>query len=109
MGALGRLQHGDEPQPDRQDDPDADEFTLDTAAELAEPRRTRRRSQGRSPWYLAWRRLRRNYVALLSLGVFILIVVACALAPRLREARRAHRSERRTTSPTRSRSADALT
>ena len=36
---------------------------------------------GRSPWYLAWRRLRRNYAALFSLFVFILIVVACALAP----------------------------
>ena len=36
---------------------------------------------GRSPWYLAWRRLRRNYVALGSLGVFIAIVIACALAP----------------------------
>jgi peptide/nickel transport system permease protein len=36
---------------------------------------------GRSPWYLAWRRLRRNYVALVSLGIFIVIVVACALAP----------------------------
>jgi peptide/nickel transport system permease protein len=36
---------------------------------------------GRSPWYLAWRRLRRNYVALGALGVFILIVIVCALAP----------------------------
>src|SRR2546430_5058742 len=36
---------------------------------------------GRSPWYLAWRRLRRNYVALFSLAVFVLIVAACALAP----------------------------
>src|SRR5438128_3078889 len=36
---------------------------------------------GRSPWYLAWRRLRRNYVALFSLFVFVLIVAACALAP----------------------------
>ena len=36
---------------------------------------------GRSPWYLAWRRLRRNYLALTSLGVFFLIVLACALAP----------------------------
>src|SRR5262249_22823094 len=36
---------------------------------------------GRSPTYLAWRRLRRNYVALLSLGVFLLIVIACCLAP----------------------------
>jgi peptide/nickel transport system permease protein len=36
---------------------------------------------GRSPTYLAWRRLRRNYVALFSLGVFLLIVIACCLAP----------------------------
>jgi peptide/nickel transport system permease protein len=36
---------------------------------------------GRSPWYLAWRRLRRNYVALFSLAVFVVIVLACALAP----------------------------
>jgi peptide/nickel transport system permease protein len=36
---------------------------------------------GRSPWYLAWRRLRRNYVALFSLFVFFLILASCALAP----------------------------
>jgi peptide/nickel transport system permease protein len=36
---------------------------------------------GRSPWRLAWRRLRRNYVALGALGVFVLILVACMLAP----------------------------
>jgi peptide/nickel transport system permease protein len=36
---------------------------------------------GRSPWYLAWRRLRRNYFALFSLVVFVAIVTACALAP----------------------------
>jgi peptide/nickel transport system permease protein len=36
---------------------------------------------GRSPWYLAWRRLRRNYVALASLLVFVVLVLACALAP----------------------------
>src|SRR4029453_8207167 len=36
---------------------------------------------GRSPWYLAWRRLRRNYLALASLGLFFVIVIACALAP----------------------------
>jgi peptide/nickel transport system permease protein len=56
------------------------EFTLDTAAELAamdEPEAIR----GRSPWYLAWRRLRRNYVAFFSLFVFIAVVVACILAP----------------------------
>ena len=56
------------------------EFTLDTAAELAaaEPAAAIR---GRSPWYLAWRRLRRNYVAFAFLGLFVIIVAACALAP----------------------------
>jgi peptide/nickel transport system permease protein len=56
------------------------EFTLDTAAELAaheEPEAIR----GRSPWYLAWRRLRRNYTAFFFLFVFIAVVVACLLAP----------------------------
>jgi peptide/nickel transport system permease protein len=33
------------------------------------------------PWRLAGRRLRRNKVALVFLGVFILVVVACLLAP----------------------------
>jgi peptide/nickel transport system permease protein len=56
------------------------EFTLDTAAELAageEPEAIR----GRSPWYLAWRRLRRNYTAFFFLFVFIAVLVACAMAP----------------------------
>jgi peptide/nickel transport system permease protein len=55
------------------------EFTLDTAAELArvEPAAIR----GRSPWYLAWRRLRRNYFAFFSLFIFILVVAMCAAAP----------------------------
>jgi len=56
------------------------EFSLDTAAELAEEEHGAP-IQGRSPWVLAWRRLRRNYIALASLAVFVLIVVACALAP----------------------------
>ncbi|MDX6567936.1 MAG: hypothetical protein QOH15_514, partial [Gaiellales bacterium] len=48
------------------------EFTLDTATELAqaEPGAIR----GRSPWYLAWRRLRRNYFAFAALALFILVV-----------------------------------
>jgi peptide/nickel transport system permease protein len=56
------------------------DFTLDPAAELAaaeEPEAIR----GRSPWYLAWRRLRRNYVAFFFLFLFIAVVVACLLAP----------------------------
>jgi peptide/nickel transport system permease protein len=36
--------------------------------------------EGKSPWLLAWRRLRRNYVALGFLLLFVLIVVACMLA-----------------------------
>src|SRR3954454_5427998 len=56
------------------------ELTLDTASLLAREEHDVSIA-GRSPWYLAWRRLRRNYVALASLIVFLLIVVSCALAP----------------------------
>jgi peptide/nickel transport system permease protein len=55
------------------------DLSLDTAAVLAGEEHGP--IEGRSPWYLAWRRLRRNYVALFSLFLFILIVVCCALAP----------------------------
>ncbi len=55
------------------------DFTLDTAAELAAEEHGA--IEGRSPWALAWRRLRRNYVALGSLGLFILILVTCFMAP----------------------------
>ena len=37
--------------------------------------------QGRSPWYLAWLRLRRNKVALVCAVVFVLIVLFCLGAP----------------------------
>jgi peptide/nickel transport system permease protein len=57
----------------------ATDFTLDTAAELAE--REHEQIVGRSPWYLAWRRLRRNYVALAALVVFFVIVGVCIAAP----------------------------
>jgi peptide/nickel transport system permease protein len=56
------------------------EFTLDTAAELAAGEKTQA-IRGRSPWYLAWRRLRRNYVAFTALAVFVFIVVVCIFAP----------------------------
>jgi peptide/nickel transport system permease protein len=58
----------------------ATEISLDSTAALAAEEHDVA-IVGRSPWYLAWRRLRRNYVALGSLGVFISIVIACALAP----------------------------
>jgi peptide/nickel transport system permease protein len=57
------------------------EFTLDTAAELASAEGGGAAIRGRSPWYLAWRRLRRNYVAFGFFGVFVLVLAACALAP----------------------------
>jgi len=58
----------------------ATELTLDSASLLAAEEHEVA-IVGRSPWYLAWRRLRRNYVALFSLAVFIAIVIACACAP----------------------------
>jgi len=56
------------------------EFTLDPTGGLAagEPPSVIR---GRSPWYLAWRRLRRNYIGFAFLGLFVVILLACALAP----------------------------
>ncbi|MGB2954115.1 MAG: ABC transporter permease [Gaiellaceae bacterium] len=58
----------------------ATDFTLDTASVLAAEEHEVA-IIGRSPWYLAWRRLRRNYVALASFGLSLVIVIACALAP----------------------------
>jgi peptide/nickel transport system permease protein len=55
------------------------DFTLDTAAALAAEEEGA--IEGKSPWYLAWRRLRRNYVALAFLGLFFLILIACLCAP----------------------------
>ena len=57
-----------------------EEFTLDTASELASEEQGAR-IEGRSPWALAGRRLRRNKFALVFLGVFLLVLVACLLAP----------------------------
>ena len=57
------------------------EFTLDTASELAAQERGQQQIRGRSPWYLAWRRLRRNKIALAFLVLFFLILICCALAP----------------------------
>jgi peptide/nickel transport system permease protein len=58
-----------------------EEFTLDTASELAAEEGAAKEIQGRSPWVLAGRRLRRNKVALFFLGVFLLVIVCCLLAP----------------------------
>jgi peptide/nickel transport system permease protein len=58
----------------------ATDFSLDTAQVLAEEEHGVA-IVGRSPWYLAWRRLRRNYWALASLGVFFVILILCCMAP----------------------------
>jgi peptide/nickel transport system permease protein len=58
----------------------ATDLTFDSAALLASEEHEVT-IVGRSPWYLAWRRLRRNWLALASLGLFFAIVIACALAP----------------------------
>jgi peptide/nickel transport system permease protein len=57
------------------------EFTLDTAAELARAEHDGGAIRGRSPWYLAWRRLRRNYVAFAFLALFFVVLIGCLLAP----------------------------
>jgi len=36
---------------------------------------------GRNPWALAWRRLRRNRLALAALGLLLLLIVVCLAAP----------------------------
>jgi peptide/nickel transport system permease protein len=54
------------------------DFTLDTAAALAAEEHGA--IEGKSPWVLAWRRLRRNYVALGFLALFFVIVIACLCA-----------------------------
>ncbi len=54
------------------------EFSGESAAILAEGEGL---PPGIGPWELAWRRLRRNKVALAFGGLFLLIVVLCLLAP----------------------------
>jgi peptide/nickel transport system permease protein len=57
---------------------EATDFSLDPAAALAADEGGA--IEGKSPWLLAWRRLRRNYVALGFLALFVVIVIACSLA-----------------------------
>ena len=41
----------------------------------------RKQIEGRSPWVLAWRRLRRDRAAMICLGVIVLIVACAIFAP----------------------------
>jgi peptide/nickel transport system permease protein len=50
-------------------------------AEQASATGLRPATVGRSPWALAWRRLRRNRIALAALGLFLLIILLCIAAP----------------------------
>ena len=59
---------------------------------------------GLGPWTLAWRRLRRNHVALFFGGLFLLIVVLCLLAPVYAKHIAHQRARRSRTSPGPSRS-----
>jgi peptide/nickel transport system permease protein len=56
------------------------EFSLDPTAAVAE-REGGKRLAGMGPWQLAWRRLKRNRVAMVSLVVFFVVVGCCAAAP----------------------------
>jgi peptide/nickel transport system permease protein len=58
----------------------ATDFSLDSAAAAAGGQESGT-IEGVGPWRLAMRRLRRNYVALAFLALFLLIVIACLLAP----------------------------
>src|SRR5215203_7217606 len=55
------------------------DLSVDSAATLAEEEHGP--IEGRSPWALAWRRLRRNWVALMFFVLFGAILLCCALAP----------------------------
>lgn len=53
-----------------------------SAAETAEPEPVAaRKIEGRSPWQLAWQRLRRDRVAMISLVVIVLIALMAIFAP----------------------------
>jgi ABC-type dipeptide/oligopeptide/nickel transport system permease subunit len=52
-----------------------------TAPEAAQSDPVAAAIQGRSPWLLAWQRLRRDRVAMVSLGVIVVIVLVAVFAP----------------------------
>jgi peptide/nickel transport system permease protein len=56
------------------------EFSLDAAAAVAEAEGAKQVA-GMGPWQLAWRRLKRNRVAMASLVIFFLVVACCVAAP----------------------------
>jgi peptide/nickel transport system permease protein len=61
-------------------DPTTD-FSFDAAAEVAQEEGAEQKAAGLGPWQLAFRRLRRNKIALAFLGLFVVIVLLCIAAP----------------------------
>ncbi len=66
---------------ERENDATGTEFYTGVKAEPLSEQQEGRLPPGTGPYKLAWRRLRRNRGALFFGGVFLLIVVACLLAP----------------------------
>jgi len=56
------------------------DFSLDAAAAVAEQEGVKQVA-GMGPWQLAWRRLKRNRVAIGALVIFFLVVACCVAAP----------------------------
>jgi peptide/nickel transport system permease protein len=56
------------------------DFSLDAAAAVAE-QEGGKQLEGMGPWQLAWRRLKRNKVAMASLFIFFMVVACCIAAP----------------------------
>jgi len=54
---------------------------LDTSRDVQGGGDAPTRIQGRSPWQLAWERLRRDKIAMISLAVIVLIILFALLAP----------------------------
>src|SRR5579884_2414412 len=80
---LPRLRRRDEDSAveDSPDGSPAAAVALEPKAPVQEPAKEPAQMHAVGPWALAWRRLRRNRVALAFLGLFLLLVVICLLAP----------------------------
>ena len=57
------------------------DFSLDAAGAVAEQEGGGKQLEGMGPWQLAWRRLKRNKVAMAALVVFFVVVACCVAAP----------------------------
>ena len=74
---LSRRREGGTHEPE----PASIEAAADRAARPAPPSPGRQKIEGRSPWQLAWARLRRDRAAMISFVVIVLIVLVAIFAP----------------------------